>query len=112
MVGIVEEAVIANIASNMVADGAGAVVAGINGRRSRGDIISHIDRSRDQQARRLCESLGAILNNIVHPPRTVADIATDYRNAERSLRDATSDEFKRFWSATCTKLSSELNTLT
>ena len=111
LIGVVEEAGIDNNASNLVADGVGAVVAGMNGRWSRGDIISHIDRSRDQQASRLCESLGSILHNIVHPPRTVADIAIDYRNAERSLRDAASDKSKRFWSSICMKLSSELSNL-
>ena len=60
-------------------------VEGISSRRSRRDVLSHIEHSRDRKATRLYESLGMILNNIVHPPRTTVYIAKDYREAQRSL---------------------------
>ena len=59
-------------------------IAGISGNSSTScrDVLLHIERSRDRQAIRLIESLGLILNNIVHPPRTIVDISRDYRKAQ------------------------------
>ena len=45
-----EEAGVGNNTENIVADGVGAAVLGMNRRRTRGDIISHINCSRDLQA--------------------------------------------------------------
>ena len=109
--GIVEDAGVLDGAVEPVARAVSSVVGGMDGtrRRSRGDVLSHIERSRDRQASRLCNSLGEILNNIVHPPRTLLDIAKDYREAERSLRDATSDKSSSFWRLICSKLATELS---
>ena len=57
----------------------------------------------------MVSSLGEILNNIVHPPRTLSDIAKDYREAERSLQDATSENSKSFWQSLCVNLEDELH---
>ena len=111
IVGIVEDAGVQSNVARLVSNGVGAAVAGISGRRTRRDVLSHIERSRDRQATRLVESLGQILNNIVHPPRTILDISRDYREAQRSLSDATNDESETFWRSVCTKLSTELDNL-
>ena len=111
IVGIVEDAVESNVAG-LVSSGVTAAIEGISGgRRTRRDVISHIERTRDRQATRLVESLGMLLNNIVHPPRTIVEISRDYREAQRSFQDATSDEQESFWRSVCRKLASELDTL-
>ena len=108
LVGLVEDAGVQSNASGIVARGVGAAISGMNSRRSRNDVISHIERSRERQAVNLCNSLGGILNSIVHPPRTLSDIAKDYREAERSLSDATTDGSESFWRSICLKLAAEL----
>ena len=50
-----------------------------------------------------------MLTNLMYPPRTISNIVKDYCDAEQSLMDAISDEFKQFWTAMCCELSSELN---
>jgi len=60
---------------------------------------------------RLVDSLAGILNNIVHPPRTLSVIAKEYGDAEIRLRDATSDESISFWRSICSKLSAELTAM-
>ena len=57
---------------------------------------------------KLWESLGLILNNIVNPPRTLADIAKDYREAQMNFESSNSSEAKSFWRSMCNKLSTEL----
>ena len=108
--GIVQDAGVIDGAVGPVATAVTSVIGGCNrtSRRTRGDVLSHIERSRDRQASQLCSSLGDILNNIVHPPRTLSDIAKDYREAERSLQDATSEGSRLFWQSLCGKLENEL----
>ena len=108
ILGLVEEAGVPSGAVGPTARGASLAIGGTTGRRTRGDVISHIDHSRDRQATRLCESLGSILNSIVHPPRTLSDIAKDYSVAERSQANATTDSSKSFWRSLCSKLVAEL----
>ena len=108
ILGLEEEAGVPSGTFGPAARGASLAIGGTTGRRTRGDVISHIDRSRDRQATRLCESLGSILNSIVHPPRTLSDIAKEYREAERSQGDATTDSSKSFWRSLCSKLAAEL----
>ena len=123
IIEMVEDAGVVSGAVGLVANGVTAAVEeisgwrsrreveGISSRRSRRDVLSYIEHICDQQATRLCESLGMILNNIFHPPRTIVDIAKDYREAQRSLQDATYDESTSFWRSTCSKLSSVLEAL-
>ena len=112
IVGIVEDAGVESNVAALVSNGVTAAIEGISGgRRTRRDVISHIERTRDRQATRLVESLGMLLNNIVHPPRTIVEISRDYREAQRSFQDATSDEQESFWRSVCSKLASELDTL-
>ena len=85
MIGMVEDACLVNGVVGLVDNGVNEAVEEIFGRRFRRDIFSHIEHSRDRQATRLYESLCMILNNIVHPPRTIIDIEKDYREAQRSL---------------------------
>ena len=79
--------------------------------KQRGDIISHINHSQDLQASRLCEPLGAILNNIVNPHCTISDSTKEYSDAESNLSVSNSDESKSFWRKTCAKILAELGGL-
>lgn len=109
--GIVEDARVVNDAVEPVARGVSSLIAGISGtgrRRSRGDVLSHIEKARDMQASRLCESLGNVLDNTVNPPRSLSDIAKEYCDAERSLRSAIPDQSESFWCSICFKLQNEL----
>ena len=108
ILGLVEEAGVPSGAVGPTARGVSSASGGMTGRRTRGDVISHIERSRDRQASRLCESLGSILHSIVHPPCTLSDIAKEYREAERSLNDATSNRSELFWRSLCDRLATEL----
>lgn len=82
--------------TGLVSNGVTVAIKGISGKRTRSDVISHIDQTCNKQATQLVESLGMLLNNIVHPPCTIVEISQDYRNARRSLQDATSNDSKSF----------------
>ena len=111
LVGIVENAGISSGATRLVTNGVASALTGLSTRRSRNDVISHIEKTRERQASHLCESLGALLNNIIHHPRSLADNAKKYREAERSLNDATSEASKAFRRSLCDKLSNKLNNM-
>ena len=64
IVGIVEDAGVTSGAVGLVAGGVQSDLPGIGSRRSRNDVISHIERSRKYQANRVCESMGAILQTL------------------------------------------------
>jgi len=111
LVGIVENADIPSGATRLITNGVASALTGLSTRRSCNDVISHIEKTRERQGSHLCESLGVLLNNIVHPPRSLADTAKEYRKAERNLNDATSEASQLFWRLLCNKLSNELNIL-
>ena len=85
IIEMVEDSGVVSGAVGLVANGVTVTVEGISGWRYRRDALSHIEHSRDQQATRLYESLGMILIHIFHPPRTIVDIAKNYREAQRIL---------------------------
>ena len=60
----------------------------MNNHRTRGNVISHIERSRDRQASRLCKSLGSILNGNVNPPCKILDVMNYYRETQMSFENA------------------------
>ena len=75
---------------------------------SRRDVISHIELSRERQSIRLCESLGSVLNTILHPPRTIADINSDFRDASAHFENASDESIAAYWRMAMDKLMDEL----
>ena len=59
--------------AGLVASGVESSLTGLSTPCSRNDVISHIERIRDRQTSCLCNSMGALLRQIVHPPRSLAD---------------------------------------
>ena len=75
---LVENSGVSSGAASAAATGVHVAMSGM-ATVSRRDVISHIELSREQQSEELCQSLGSVLNTILHPPRTIADINSDFR---------------------------------
>ena len=78
---------------------------------SRRDVISHIELSRERQSERLCQSLGSVLNTILHPPRTIADINSDFRDASMHFENASDENIQAYWRMAMNKLMDELRSV-
>ena len=57
---------------------------------------------------KLCESLGSVLNSILHPPRTISDINSDFREASMHYENTTNENMKAYWQMAMNKLMDEL----
>ena len=75
------------------------------------DVISHVELTRERQSTRLCESLGSVLNTILHPPRTISDINSDFREASMHFENATNESIRSYWQMAMDKLKDELHSL-
>ena len=79
-------------------------------RLSRGDLLSHIERSRDRQSAGIAEALGSVLSTIVNPPRTLRDISIDFEMVTRNLRAAVESDLE-FWTEAKQSLMNEMRSL-
>ena len=108
--GLVENS---GVSSRAVPVAAAGVSSAMNGMAtvSRRDVISHIELTRERNSRRLCESLGNFLNSILHPPRTISDINSDFREASLNYENANNDSVKAYWQLAMDKLMDELRSV-
>ena len=98
------------VPSGVASVAATGVTAAMNGMTtvSRRDVISHIELTRERQSTRLCESLGSVLNATLHPPRTISDINSDFREASMHFESASDENIKAYWQMAMNKLMNEL----
>ena len=105
--GLIDNAGVPSGATSTAATGVSAAMTGMAS-VSRRDVISHIELSRERQSERLCQSLGSVLNTILHPPRTISDINSDFRDASIHFENASNETMKAYWSMAMSKLMDEL----
>ena len=100
VVGLVEEAGVPTATIDRVAASTVAVMNGTSHRTparvSCGDLLLHIESSRNKQAVGIAEALGLVLGDILNPPRKLRDISNDYEHASRNLRTVVGQEIE-FW---------------
>ena len=107
---LVENSGVSSGAASAAATGVRAAMSGM-ATVSRRDVISHIELSRERQSERLCQSLGSVLNSILHPPRTIADINSDFRDASMHFENANDECIKAYWRMAMNKLMDELRSV-